>query len=111
MGEAAADDAPKKNIAESFMLNADNKHDQEGAGEEDEETVHAVKLKAYVMRDDNGAKSWAELGYGVLRIKTHKETSARRVLLRSSSTGQILIVSLPPSLFILQSAYSVCIEL
>ncbi|KAJ3570393.1 hypothetical protein NP233_g4435 [Leucocoprinus birnbaumii] len=70
---------------------ADNKHDQEGAGEEDEETVHSIKLKAYVMKEDKGVKSWVELGYGVLRIKKHKETEKRRVLLRSSSTGQILI--------------------
>lgn len=53
--------------------------------------MHAVKLKAYVMKDDKGGKSWVELGYGVLRIKKHKETEKRRVLLRSSSTGQILI--------------------
>ncbi|KXN90991.1 Nucleoporin nup61 [Leucoagaricus sp. SymC.cos] len=90
-GDVANDDAPKKNIAESFLMNVDNKHDQEGAGEEDEETMHHVKLKAYVMKDDKGAKSWVELGYGVLRIKKHKETGSRRVLLRSSSTGQILI--------------------
>lgn len=94
-GDAAADDVPKKNMAESFALNADNKHDQEGAGEEDEETLHSVKLKAYVLKDDKGAKNWVEMGYGVLRIKKHKETGSRRVLLRSSSTGQILIVSCP----------------
>lgn len=74
-------------------MNADNKHDQEGAGEEDEETVHSVKLKSYVLREEGDKKTWVEMGYGVLRLKKHKEKGARRVLLRSSSTGQILIVS------------------
>lgn len=45
------------------------------------------------MKDNKGAKNWVEMGYGVLRIKKHKETKSRRILLRSSSTGQILIVS------------------
>jgi len=78
--------------AESFIIDADNKHDREGAGEEDEETVYSAKLKAYVMKDGETGKSWVELGYGVLRVKKHKESQAKRVLLRSSSTGQILIV-------------------
>ena len=78
--------------AESFIIDADNKHDREGAGEEDEETVYSAKLKAYVMKDGETGKSWVELGYGVLRVKKHKESQAKRLLLRSSSTGQILIV-------------------
>lgn len=86
-------DAPQTTTAESFVLDQHNKHDQEGAGEENEETVYSAKLKAYVMKDGEGGKSWVELGYGVMRIKKHKGTQARRVLLRSSSTGQILIVT------------------
>lgn len=78
--------------AESFIIDAENKHDREGAGEEDEETVYSAKLKAYVMKDGETGKSWVELGYGVLRVKKHKESQAKRVLLRSSSTGQVLIV-------------------
>ncbi|KAF7782274.1 hypothetical protein Agabi119p4_1650 [Agaricus bisporus var. burnettii] len=85
------EEAPTRHVAESFALNADNKHDQEGAGEEDEETVHSVKLKSYVLREEGDKKTWVEMGYGVLRLKKHKEKGARRVLLRSSSTGQILI--------------------
>jgi nucleoporin NUP2 len=88
-----SEDAPTRPITESFALNTDNKHDQEGAGEEDEETVHSVKLKSYVLREEEDKKNWVEMGYGVLRLKKHKDTGARRVLLRSSSTGQILIVS------------------
>lgn len=43
-----------------------NPHDEEGAGEENEETVHAVKLKAYRMRkaSEQGGSGWAELGIG-----------------------------------------------
>lgn len=41
--------------------------------------------------DEKGGAGWAELGYGVLRLKKHKETGARRVLLRNSSSGKINI--------------------
>lgn len=43
-----------------------NPHDGEGTGEENEETVHAVKLKAYRMKraDEQGGPGWAELGMG-----------------------------------------------
>ncbi|KAF9452741.1 hypothetical protein P691DRAFT_696356 [Macrolepiota fuliginosa MF-IS2] len=90
-GAETTDDPSKKSVAESFSLSADNKHDQEGAGEEDESTQHSIKLKAYIMKDTKGVKNWVEMGYGVFRIKKHKENGLRRVLLRSSSTGQILI--------------------
>lgn len=45
-----------------------NPHDEEGAGEENEETIHAVKLKAYRMRkaSEQGGSGWAELGMGWL---------------------------------------------
>ncbi|KAF9051074.1 PH domain-like protein [Hymenopellis radicata] len=67
-------------------------HDVEGEGEEDEETTYSVKLKAFKMTKDNeGKSSWAELGVGFLRLKKHKETSARRMLLRNSSSGKIHI--------------------
>lgn len=77
----------------SELLTSNKQHDEEGEGEEDEDTVHSVKLKAYRMRkaDEKGGAGWAELGYGVLRLKKHKETGARRVLLRNSSSGKINI--------------------
>lgn len=45
--------------------------------------------------------SWAWLGLtdwisGVLRLKKHKENDSRRVLLRNSSTGKVVIVSVDP---------------
>lgn len=64
-------------------------HDQEGQGEENEETVHNVKTKVYSLNKEEGA--WKELGVGVLKVKKHKETGVRRLLLRNSSTGKIVI--------------------
>ncbi|KAF9501936.1 hypothetical protein BDN71DRAFT_1500936 [Pleurotus eryngii] len=91
----------------SNLIASKNPHDEEGEGEEDEETVHAIKLKAYRLTKkdpkDGGGSAWSELGYGVLRVKTHKESGARRLLLRNSSTGKIninfnLYTGLKPSL-------------
>lgn len=68
-------------------------HDVEGEGEEDEETTYSARIKAYRMKkeDERGGKGWVELGVGNLRLKKHKETDARRMLLRNSSTGKINI--------------------
>jgi len=69
-----------------------NPHDEEGEGEEQEDTVYSVKLRAFRLKKaEKGDSGWAELGYGVLRLKKHKETEARRMLLRNSSTGKINI--------------------
>ncbi|KAJ3550000.1 hypothetical protein NMY22_g667 [Coprinellus aureogranulatus] len=86
--EAAAEGAPSA----AAMLGV-NPHDEEGEGEEEEETVHAIKSKAFRMKkaDEKGGPGWVEIGYGVLRLKKHKETSARRMLLRNSTTGKINI--------------------
>ncbi|KAH9176355.1 hypothetical protein EDB89DRAFT_152122 [Lactarius sanguifluus] len=66
--------------------------DAEGEGEEDEETTYTVKAKVYKFTTDNeGASSWAEMGIGMLRLKKHKVTNARRIILRSSTTGKIII--------------------
>ncbi|KAF8070678.1 hypothetical protein FPV67DRAFT_1448373 [Lyophyllum atratum] len=75
-------------------LLAKNPHDEEGEGEEQEDTIHAIKLKAFRLRkaDEKEGSPWLELGFGVMRLKKHKETEARRVLLRNSSTGKINIV-------------------
>ncbi|KAF9459811.1 hypothetical protein BDZ94DRAFT_1224134 [Collybia nuda] len=72
---------------------ATSPHDEEGEGEEQEDTIYAVKLKAYRLKKENekGGTGWTELGYGVLRLKKHKETEARRLLLRNSSSGKINI--------------------
>ena len=87
-GEQAPPPAP--------LLAASSAHDQEGEGEEGEETVHEIRSKVFRMgKDKDGRAQWADVGVGVLRVKRHKETDARRVLLRNSSTGKITIVSRP----------------
>ncbi|KAF4567614.1 hypothetical protein EYR40_006615 [Pleurotus pulmonarius] len=117
-GEVAAEESSQESAAgeggdgespadPSNLIASKNPHDEEGEGEEDEETVHAIKLKAYRLTKkdakDGGGSAWSELGYGVLRVKTHKESGARRLLLRNSSTGKIninfnLYTGLKPSL-------------
>lgn len=86
-GEAKADDAAP---TVASMLGV-NPHDEEGKGEEDEETVHAVKCKAFRMKkgDEKGGSGWIEVGHGILRLKSHKENGDRRMLLRNSTTGKI----------------------
>lgn len=73
------------------VLEAGSVHDQEGEGEEDEETIHNVKTKVYTLNKEEG--TWKDLGLGVLKVKKHKETGVRRLLLRNSSTGKVTIVS------------------
>ncbi|TFY66349.1 hypothetical protein EVG20_g4732 [Dentipellis fragilis] len=69
-------------------------HDQEGEGEEDEETTHAVRVKVLKLTESKlpeKPRYWADMGVGILRLKKHKETSARRAILRNSSTGKVII--------------------
>ncbi|KAJ7691270.1 hypothetical protein B0H17DRAFT_1063305 [Mycena rosella] len=66
--------------------------DAEGEGEEDEETVHSARIKAYRMRRKEDTETgWLELGLGIVRLKKHKETDTRRLLLRNSHSGKIQI--------------------
>ena len=50
----------------SNLLAAHNPHDDEGEGEENETSVHAIKVKAYRMKkaDAKGSPGWADLGFG-----------------------------------------------
>ncbi|KAF8236616.1 hypothetical protein L208DRAFT_1390760 [Tricholoma matsutake] len=79
--------------AASVGILGNNPHDEEGEGEEQEDTVYSIKLRAFRLKkaEEPGGPGWVELGYGVLRLKKHKETEARRMLLRNSSTGKINI--------------------
>ncbi len=81
-------------------------HDLEGEGEEDEVTTHEIRSKVFRMtKDKEGKAQWGDLGVGMLRLKRHKETEARRVLLRNSGTGKITIVCiLSVFVFVLQRA-------
>ena len=84
-------DGDTETVDHAKILESGSVHDQEGEGEEDEETTHSVKTKVYFLNKEEGA--WKELGLGLLKVKKHKETGARRLLLRNSSTGKITIVS------------------
>jgi nucleoporin NUP2 len=44
-----------------------NPHDEEGEGEEQEDTVYSVKLRAFRLKkaEEKGGSGWAELGYGM----------------------------------------------
>ncbi|KIK92136.1 hypothetical protein PAXRUDRAFT_830235 [Paxillus rubicundulus Ve08.2h10] len=76
---------------ESAKLLPTSTHDEEGEGEEDEETTHVVKCKVYRLFKTGDKNEWKDLGVGMFRLKKHKETNIRRVLMRNSSTGRILI--------------------
>ncbi|THH29849.1 hypothetical protein EUX98_g4323 [Antrodiella citrinella] len=74
------------------LLRTSSQHDVEGEGEEQEDTEHAVRSKVFrLTKQSDGTQNWSDLGVGMLRVKTHKTSGARRLLLRNSSTGKILI--------------------
>jgi len=90
--ETAERDDKIDNMDGTSLL-GNNPHDEEGEGEEQEDTVYSIKLRAFRLKkaEEKGGSGWVELGYGVLRLKRHRETEARRILLRNSSTGKINI--------------------
>ncbi|KAI6157801.1 hypothetical protein BKA82DRAFT_21862 [Pisolithus tinctorius] len=79
-----AEDDPAKSLTTAT-------HDEEGEGEEDEETVHVVKCKIFKLTKTDDKNEWKDLGIGMLRLKKHKENNTRRVLMRNSHTGRILL--------------------
>ncbi|KDN41328.1 hypothetical protein K437DRAFT_178241 [Tilletiaria anomala UBC 951] len=58
-----------------------------GEGEEDEDTQHEVRVKAW--RKDGAA--WKDVGVGMLRLKKKKSSDKRRMLMRSEGNGNVLI--------------------
>ena len=62
-GEAEADNNADAE-AKTPSLIGKNPHDEEGEGEEDEQTVHSVKLQVYRMQDN----AWANLGAGMIFV-------------------------------------------
>jgi len=83
--------AQEEGLAQTPGL-AGGEGDVEGEGEEDEETTYTVKAKVFKFTTDReGVSAWADLGIGMLRLKKHKVTNARRVILRTSTTGKVAI--------------------
>lgn len=76
---------------EAAKLLPTGNHDEEGEGEEEEETMHAVRCKVFKFTKTGDNQEWKDLGIGMFRLKKHKETNVRRVLMRNSNTGRILI--------------------
>ena len=62
----SATDGGESSGGTSNFLAAHNPHDDEGEGEENEISVHAIKVKAYRMKkaDAKGSPGWADLGFG-----------------------------------------------
>ncbi|KAG8213931.1 hypothetical protein J3R82DRAFT_10677 [Butyriboletus roseoflavus] len=88
---------------EGTKLLPSHTHDEEGEGEEDEETTYVVRCRIFRLFKSEDKSEWKDLGIGMFRLKKHKETNVRRVLMRNSNTGRILINfriygSLKPSL-------------
>lgn len=46
------------------ILSPTSVHDQEGEGEEDEDTTHSVKAKVYKLTKLDGAATWSDMGIG-----------------------------------------------
>ena len=65
-GTSGTEGGGESSESSSNLLAAHNPHDDEGEGEENEISVHAVKVKAYRMKkaDARGGPGWADLGFG-----------------------------------------------
>jgi len=79
--------------ADRPQLSSTSVHDEEGEGEEDEETTHSIRSKVYRFqkKEPDAEGKWIDIGIGILRLKKHKENGGRRLLMRNSSTGRVLI--------------------
>ncbi|KAH7108035.1 hypothetical protein BKA62DRAFT_4476 [Auriculariales sp. MPI-PUGE-AT-0066] len=66
-------------------------YDKEGPGEEDEETVYTTRCKVYKLEKskETDKMEWQDKGVGYIRLKKHKESGKRRVLLRNSGSGHV----------------------
>ncbi|KAJ3406148.1 hypothetical protein CcCBS67573_g03466 [Chytriomyces confervae] len=74
------EDAPKDEQIDSAIL-------MRGAGEEGERTVHEVRCKAYVLRK----AKWDDVGLGLLKLNTHRDTGKSRLILRADGSGRVLL--------------------
>lgn len=64
-----------------------NPHDEEGEGEEQEDTVYSVKLRAFRMKkeEEKGGPGWTELGYGLYGFSQSDWIVCPKVRTRSSA--------------------------
>ncbi|RKF72708.1 putative ran-binding protein [Golovinomyces cichoracearum] len=64
-----------------------------GPGEEDEDVIHEVRVKAQklVSKEAEGIKKWEIKGIGPLRVLRHKNSGTSRLLLRGDPSGKIVL--------------------
>ena len=90
-------------------------YDADGPGEEDETTAFETRARAYKLVPTGDKKGWVNLGsgkfrnvntscyihtcfiivlhpIGQLKLKAHVDGAKRRILMRNSSTGQVILV-------------------
>ncbi|KAI5480004.1 nuclear protein export protein [Pseudohyphozyma bogoriensis] len=79
LGEPVEDDPEKKVFTEQEVI----------TGEEQDENVHSVRAKLYVMADG----AWAERGTGLLKLNLTKDTdrSGARLVMRADATHRLLL--------------------
>ncbi|KAF8575100.1 hypothetical protein K439DRAFT_772025 [Ramaria rubella] len=66
-------------------------YDADGPGEEDEVTLLETKAKAYKLVTNDGKKTWSASGVGLLKLKKRMDGEKQRLLMRNSSTGQVIL--------------------
>ncbi|GJJ06358.1 hypothetical protein Clacol_000549 [Clathrus columnatus] len=89
------DESASENAQTDHNNNKENQYDKDGAGEEEEETQFETKSKAYMnVTGADGKKAWSPVGTGQLKLKKQKEGTKRRLLMRNSSNGKVIINTL-----------------
>lgn len=70
-GETAGNSGADPATANLFAAGS-NPHDEEGEGEENEETSHSIKAKAYRLTkaEEEGGSKWVTLGAGAFLLAT-----------------------------------------
>ena len=72
-----------------------SQHDGKGEGEEDEESIYEEKAKCHILsttdKDGKKTQSWNDLGLGIARVKKNKNDGTRRLLMRNSASGRIIL--------------------
>ncbi|KAK7685168.1 hypothetical protein QCA50_011531 [Cerrena zonata] len=90
--ETESEESPAAELAKQGLSRNSSVHDLPGEGEENEDTIHEARVKMYKMgKNKEGVPDWLDQGVGIVRLKKHKETSARRLLMRNSHSGKIVL--------------------
>jgi nucleoporin NUP2 len=58
-----------------------------GAGEEQEVTLHEVRIKLFLLKDN----AYTDLGIGLFKINLNRISQKKRILCRAEGTGKVLI--------------------